>query len=150
MLPSALEKMSSKASISFLLPDRSMLEMRSSAHISMQYYNPAISSLSSKTTLYSHPSWKYLGANKCLSTLLPVQLTVLMIWMSTLHIVSNDKHILFAPRVAALPQEKQHDREDSQVGEKWMLTTFSLCRMKTLHLIFDSWKFKLMSCLKLF
>ncbi|KAK4824409.1 hypothetical protein QYF61_014720 [Mycteria americana] len=39
---------------------------------------------------------------------------VLMIWRSTLHIVSNDKHIHFTPRVAALPQEKQYNRQDSQ------------------------------------
>lgn len=60
-----------------------------------------------------------------------------MIWMSTLCVVPNDKHIHFSPGVAALPQEKQYNRKDSQVGKKWMLKKFSSGTMKgfTLFLI---------------
>lgn len=62
------------------------MRQRSSAHISTWYHNPAIGSLSSKTTLYLHPKWKNLGVNKYLSTLLPVQLTWCL-WFGCPHCV---------------------------------------------------------------
>lgn len=56
--------------------------------------------------------------------------TELIIWRSILHTVLNAKYIHSLPRVRALACEKQNDRRDRQVGEKWMLPKFPSCIMK--------------------